>query len=217
MSLDSKYKKVMKIIADQEVNLLDKNASEVLEKASTFVDLLHLPIEYRYTKKHIWVHRDRERRFSLVGPTEAIAKRFRSVSEVHLPEGIVKARRGEIVGKVIGISAFDHKRATAPIISPLTGVIGCGNDKLYRRFLRRAKPELIRNDPYDDGWMMSILGDSEEEFEYLLSAGAYRRYLHQIVKKDPTCLFQFADSELVASNPSRMGGIFISAIFGIPN
>ena len=49
MSLDSKYKKVMKIIADQEVNLLDKNASEVLEKASTFVDLLHLPIEYRYT------------------------------------------------------------------------------------------------------------------------------------------------------------------------
>ena len=210
MSFHSRYKKVKKKIVDQEVELLDMNAPEVLAHASTFVDLLHLPLEYRYTKNHLWVQTEKGRRFSLVGPTEAIAKRFRSVSQVHLPKNIIKARCGEIVGKVIGISAFGHKSATVPIISPLTGVIGAVNDTLHSRFLRRAKPELIRLDPYDDGWMISILGDSEAEFAYLLNADAYRRYLHQLVENDPTFLFQFADSELAASNPSRMAGIFIS-------
>jgi glycine cleavage system H lipoate-binding protein len=204
------YKKLMKRIADQQVDLLDKSAPEVLENAAAHVDYLYLPPKYRYTEKHMWVDREEGRRFSLVGPTEVMTWRLRSVSEVYLTESIVKARRGEIVGKITGVSAFDRKRTTIPIISPLTGVVNPVNEKLQRRFLRRARPDLIRVDPYNDGWIMAMLGESEEEFQRLLDADAYRSYLRQSVKKDPTSLYQFEDSELAASNPSRMVGIFIS-------
>ena len=204
------HRKLMQEIADQRVSLLDSNADELLRRAHQMVEMLYLPQHCLYTKQHMWVHRQDARRFSMVGATEVMTWRLRAVTDVHIGENIIKAHQGEIVGQLVGLSALDAKRSTIPIVSPLSGVINPVNEKLQKRFLRRARPELVRTDPYDEGWIMAILGESEDEFRDLLDARAYRDLLRRSVKAHPAALFSFGDSEVSAANPSRARGIFIS-------
>ena len=203
-------KRLTRKIADLQVQLIDQNPDLYLENAYNSVKNLHIPSNNRYTKKHMWIYTEANRRYSLVGPTDVMTWRFRQVREVHLSTKIIQVRHGEIIGEIIGVSTLDQRNTTLPIISPLSGPVNPVNTKLLKHFLRRGNPDLIRIDPYNDGWLMGILAESDTELENLLDAKSYRDYLYQIVKKDPTALFQFSDSEVAAANPSRFEGIFIS-------
>ena len=172
----------------------------LLSRAGEMVRLLFLPPDYLYSDRHLWVSREPGRRFSLVGATEVMTWRLRSIDEVSISPQIVQAHRGEIVGEIAGTSALGGTRSTVPITSPLTGMINPVNERLLRRRrLRRAQSDLVRIDPYDSGWVMAILGESEQEFDALLDAEGYRRQLLDVVGRDPAALSRFEATELAAA------------------
>ena len=174
------------------------------------IENLVLPPALRYTKNHLWVGtEDGESRFCIVGATEVISRRLAVTQEVQVPEAIVKARQGEIIGRIIGITAFGRQNVTIPIFCPVAGVVNPPNELYRRRFLRPAKPELLQTDPYGEGWLVGILANSRSEINDLMDAVAYRDHLVQLSEKNVSKLYQFSETELAASHSTRTPGIFI--------
>jgi WD40 repeat protein/glycine cleavage system H lipoate-binding protein len=170
---------------------------------------LHIPSGYRYSPHHTWAYSEGNGRFHMVGVTPLIGAWLAKVHDIFLPKEQTEIFAGETVARIAGLSSYDRQPVTVPIISPLGGIVGGVNELLQKRFLRRAKTERIRSDPYDSGYIFSVMcQDTGRADDTLMDADAYRRFLGERVIKYPNYLYQFTEWEF--SNASFTGGVFIS-------
>jgi glycine cleavage system H protein len=92
---------------------------------------------------HLWIRRSRDHRWML-GIDKLLAYVLPPPLEVELYGSDVKVMQNQLLGKV-------HTQAgTVPITSPLSGRVVQANSKLAER------PELMQQDPYQEGWLAEI-------------------------------------------------------------
>jgi len=122
----------------------------------------NIPEELRYSTSHEWV-RDNKDGTVTVGITDHAQELLGDIVYVELPED--------------GTTFFDTTKDAAGVIesvkaasdfySPLTGEVIAVNEKLDE------EPELINDEPYGDGWIMTLKVESIDEFEALFDANDY--------------------------------------------
>ncbi|MGB8344224.1 MAG: glycine cleavage system protein GcvH [Ktedonobacteraceae bacterium] len=66
---------------------------------------------------------------------------------------------------------IESVKATSELVSPVSGEVVKTNDAL------KDHPELINDNPYDDGWMLVIKLASTAELDSLMTAEQYEAYL----------------------------------------
>lgn len=120
-----------------------------------------VPEDRRYTKEHEWAREDEGR--VVVGITEYAQDQLGDIVFVGLPEAGTEVTANEPLGEV------ESTKSVSDVYSPVTGKVLEKNGEVEQR------PELINEDPYGDGWLVSI--DAGGGTEGLMSADEYRSFI----------------------------------------
>ncbi|MGH0052574.1 MAG: glycine cleavage system protein GcvH [Sphaerochaetaceae bacterium] len=119
----------------------------------------------RYSKDHEWVRIESDKAF--VGITDHAQHELGEIVFVELPPLGERYRKGE------EISTVESVKAASAIINPLEGVVDEANEELD------GSPELINEDCYAHH-LYVLTAFSQEDYEGLLDAKAYKAYLETL-------------------------------------
>ncbi|MBQ27632.1 MAG: glycine cleavage system protein H [Nitrospiraceae bacterium] len=122
------------------------------------------PDTFLYTKDHEWVNVD-DGGGCIVGVSQFAQESLGDIVYVEFPAVGAKVHRGDEIGEL------ESTKATSPIYSPVNGTILRINDQLI------ARPDLVNNDPYGEGWIVSIMLETQEELDQLMDAKAYEAFV----------------------------------------
>jgi len=122
-----------------------------------------VPDDRRYTKEHEWAREDEGR--IVVGITDYAQDQLGDVVFVGLPETGTEVTANQPLGEV------ESTKSVSDVYSPVSGTV------LEKNVEVESKPELVNEDPYGRGWLVSI--DASEGTESLLSASDYQRFLEE--------------------------------------
>lgn len=118
------------------------------------------PAELKYTREHEWV-RDEGNGEYTVGITEHAQETLGDMVFVDLPDV------GNVVDAGDDCAVVESVKAASDIYAPLSGEIIAVNEDL------NDSPELVNEQPYQDGWIFRIKISDEAELADLIDADAY--------------------------------------------
>ncbi len=122
---------------------------------------MDVPEGLRYSKDHEWARLEDGR--VRMGITDYAQDALGDVVFVRLPE------LGEEVGAGSAVSEVESTKSVSDVYAPVTGVVVERNEALA------DNPQLVNEDPYGAGWMISVDAADGENLDALLDAQAYRR------------------------------------------
>ena len=117
-----------------------------------------IPAELRYTESHEWVRNNNDGTVTL-GITDHAQHLLGDLVFVEIPEV------GRIVTTAEGCAVVESVKAASDVYSPVGGVIVEVNEALAEN------PELINEDPYEEGWILRI--ETTATLDTLLDASSY--------------------------------------------
>lgn len=122
------------------------------------------PANLKYSKTDEWVRVDGDQ--ATVGITDYAQDQLGDIVYIELPWD-----EGASVSHESKFGDIESVKATSELISPLSGEVVSANQEL------KDRPELINDNPYEDGWMLVIKMSSPDEINSLMSAEEYEAYL----------------------------------------
>ena len=120
------------------------------------------PSELKYASSHEWARLEEDGTVS-VGISDHAQEALGDVVFVELPEVGTVLAAGDDAGVVESV------KAASDIYAPVGGEVIGINEKL------EDEPEMVNNDPYNDGWFFKLQPSDASELEALLSAGDYQQ------------------------------------------
>ena len=125
---------------------------------------LNHPGNLKYSKTDEWVRVEGDE--AIIGITDYAQDQLGDIVYIELPwEG------GQDVAVDDKFGDIESVKATSELMLPLSGSVISANEGL------KEHPELINDDPYDQGWMVRIKLSSPEQLDSLLTAEQYLDYL----------------------------------------
>lgn len=126
-----------------------------------------IPKELYYSKEHEWVMTKKDH--VVLGITDYAQKALHEIVYVELPKVGTKLKQMQSIGTVESV------KAVSEIFSPISGEIIEVNEKLAE------SPELLNNDPYNQGWIMKLRSNIlKDDLEKLMNAKQYGEYLKKL-------------------------------------
>jgi glycine cleavage system H protein len=120
------------------------------------------PDDVRYTKEHEWVRTEGD--VVVVGITDFAQDALGDVVYVDIPEIGTEVTAGQPFGEV------ESTKSVSDVYAPVTGTVVDRNGALA------DAPQLVNEEPYGGGWMITIEVAHPGQLEGLLDASAYRRF-----------------------------------------
>jgi glycine cleavage system H protein len=128
--------------------------------------------ELRYSKDHAWARLDDDNRIT-IGISDYGQEELGDILEVSFPE------EGDEVIKDESFGSIEASDGVSDLFSPLSGEVVEINQELLE------SPEIINEDPYQDGWMIRIEVSSTTDYYELLTAEEYDEYLKELIGEEP--------------------------------
>ncbi len=120
---------------------------------------MNLPNNLKYTSEHEWIRVEGD--FAYVGITEFAQKELGDIVFIEIETVGEELAKGDTFGTIEAV------KTVSDMFMPLSGEVVEVNPKL------EDEPEVVNNDPYNDGWMIKMSLNNKEELEELLSEEAY--------------------------------------------
>ena len=133
---------------------------------------MEFPSNLRYTRDHEWASYDEDEGIVTVGITHYAVEKIGDVTHVELPE------EGEDVEQGKPFAEIEHHKGVDEVYSPVTGRIVEVND-----FLSES-PEVLNEDPYEEGWLIKVEPDDISELEELMDAEEYAEYVADLEEEE---------------------------------
>jgi glycine cleavage system H protein len=124
---------------------------------------MNFPQDLKYTKEHEWARQQGGR--VTVGITDFAQDALGDVVYVELPAVGDEVKRGESFGVV------ESTKAVSELYAPVSGKVVEVNDPLVEA------PETVNEDPYEEGWMITIEASDPKELAELLDVKAYAAFV----------------------------------------
>ena len=121
---------------------------------------MQIPETLRYSAEHEWVRDDGD--VVTVGITDFAQESLGDVVFVQLPDV------GAAVVANSAICEIESTKSVSDIYAPISGIVRTVNEDLG------DQPELVNQDPYLAGWIMTIEPSDRAELERLLDHAGYR-------------------------------------------
>ena len=121
--------------------------------------------EYRFSEAHTWAKKDGDE--VLIGITQFAADELGDIIFIELPDvGASLAAEGQL-------GSVESAKAVEDLVSPLTGEVTRVNEELL------DAPEILNEDPYQQGWLVAIKASEAKEFDSLLNHDHYMAVLEE--------------------------------------
>ena len=121
------------------------------------------PKNLRYAKTHEWATLDGNQ--CTVGITKFAVEQLTDIVYVELPDVGDNVFAGDSFGEIESV------KAVSDLIAPLSGEVLEVNDKVVQA------PETVNEDPYGEGWRVTIRVAEQAEADALMDAEAYKTHL----------------------------------------
>jgi glycine cleavage system H protein len=122
------------------------------------------PANLKYSKTDEWVRVEGDE--AIIGITDYAQDQLGDIVYVELPWDT-----GASVSHEAKFGDIESVKATSELLSPVSGEVVKVNEDL------KEQPELINDNPYDDGWMLVVKMTNLAELDSLMSADEYKAYL----------------------------------------
>jgi glycine cleavage system H protein len=125
---------------------------------------LNHPANLKYSKSDEWVRVEGDQ--AVVGITDYAQDQLGDIVYIELPWG-----GSQSISHEVKFGDIESVKATSELISPISGEVVKVNEEL------KDHPELINDNPYDEGWMVVVKMSNPAELDGLMSAEQYQAYL----------------------------------------
>ncbi len=123
------------------------------------------PDDIKYHREHAWVRVEGKR--ATVGITDYAQQQMGDIVYVDLPESDTE------IDADSELSEIESTKATSPVISPVSGTVVEVNEDLA------DSPEIINEDPYGNGWLVTLEMNDPLELNDLMSKSEYEKFLKE--------------------------------------
>ncbi|MBI4243450.1 MAG: glycine cleavage system protein GcvH [Planctomycetes bacterium] len=137
-----------------------------------------LPKNYRYSETHEWTkvttvkskkkNKEVQELTATIGITDYAVEKLGDLVHLELPKVGDKVEQGNAFGELESV------KTVAELYSLVSGVVVEINDDLKNNI------ELLKEDPYEDGWLIKVAFNDVSEVDYLMDADAYRDYIQSL-------------------------------------
>ncbi len=124
----------------------------------------NIPADLLYSKDHEWARLENDGSYT-IGITEHAQELLGDMVYVELPD----AGAALVAGDEAGVA--ESVKAASDIFTPLSGEVIAINEEL------EDAPDMVNNNPYDDGWLFRIKPSDNSEISELLSAEDYAEFI----------------------------------------
>lgn len=124
----------------------------------------NVPVDLRYTREHEWARLEEGGRVT-VGITDYAQDQLGDIVYLSFPDTGDRVTGGEPMGEV------ESTKSVSDIYAPVSGSVVEINPEC------RDNPEVVNDDPYGEGWLVVIDPDDPTEYDGLLTAEEYERFL----------------------------------------
>ncbi len=122
---------------------------------------MKFPNDIKYTKDHEWVKISDGKAY--IGITEFAQSELGDIVFVDVDTLNEELDQEEVFGTIEAV------KTVSDLFMPISGKVDSFNKEL------EDSPELINDDPYNKGWIISVSDFDESELEALLSADDYKK------------------------------------------
>ena len=126
---------------------------------------MNIPKELFYTRDHEWIKPAGKK--AVMGITEFAQSQLGDITFIELPAV------GKSVQKSHVIASVESVKAASDIFAPVSGVVTAVNNLL------ESNPGLINESVYEKGWIAELDTQNPQEYETLMDASAYEKYLKE--------------------------------------
>ena len=124
---------------------------------------MEFPDDLYYSKEHVWLRVIGGR--GKIGITDYAQQELGEIIFLSLPEENSLIEQGDVFGTV------ESSKTVADLYAPVSGEIVSFNKDL------EEEPTLINDDPYGNGWLVTMEIDDPSQLDDLLSAADYEKFL----------------------------------------
>ncbi len=121
----------------------------------------------KYTRQHEWARLDGEGSTVTAGITDYAQDKLGKIVFVELPEPGNPIKAGD------SMAVIESVKAVADVYAPVSGTIVSVNEAL------EDMPELLNEDPYNEGWIIKLEMENAGELEGLMSKEEYEKHVQQ--------------------------------------
>jgi glycine cleavage system H protein len=129
---------------------------------------MEFPDDLYYSKEHIWLRMIGGR--GKIGITDYAQQELGEIIFLNLPDENSLIEQGDVFGTV------ESSKTVADLYAPVSGEIVSVNKDL------EEESTLINDDPYGNGWLVTVEIDEPSQIDDLLSSGDYERFLEMLEK-----------------------------------
>ena len=126
---------------------------------------MNIPENLQYTENHEWVLLKGD--MAIVGVTDYAQGELGDVVYVDVDTIGQILNVGDVFGSVEAV------KTVSDLFMPISGTVEMYNDKL------ESNPELVNQQPYDDGWIVKVRVSSDFNNQELLSADQYKNLIDE--------------------------------------
>jgi len=124
---------------------------------------MEFPDDLYYSREHLWLKILGTR--GKIGITDYAQQEMGEIVYLSLPEENSSIEQDEVFG------TLESSKTVADLFAPISGQIISVNKDL------EEEPSLINDDPYGNGWLVTLEIDDPHQVEDLLSAIEYENFL----------------------------------------
>jgi len=129
-----------------------------------------IPQDLFYTKEHEWISKKKiNNNFFFIGITNYAQEQLGDIVFLDIFKSKKLFKQGEILGEIESV------KSVGSIIAPINGYIIEINNIVLET------PEIINNDPFNNGWILKYKIQKEEDLIELLNPRDYLLYLETLV------------------------------------
>ncbi|HYT34529.1 MAG TPA: glycine cleavage system protein GcvH [Ktedonobacteraceae bacterium] len=125
---------------------------------------LNHPDNLKYSQSDEWVRVEGD--LATIGISDYAQDQLGDIVYIELPWDTSQS-----VSHKTKFGDIESVKATSELISPISGTVVQINEAL------KDQPELINDNPYDEGWMLVVQLSNPEELDSLMNAKEYEAYL----------------------------------------
>jgi len=122
---------------------------------------MEVPKDRLYSEHHLWVKVEKDQ--AVIGISDYAREELGEVDYVELPE------LDDNVGRNRPFGIIETSKAVTDLIAPVSGIVVESNTSLVE------SPEILTDDPYGDGWLITVELSDPEELDELLKASQYEK------------------------------------------
>ncbi|MCF7803210.1 MAG: glycine cleavage system protein GcvH [Candidatus Marinimicrobia bacterium] len=123
---------------------------------------MNYPEKYYYTEEHEWADYDEADSIVTIGITEFAQSELGDIVFLELPDTGEEVDAGDAIGTIEAV------KTVADLYSPVSGIVVEVNTAL------EDSPELINEDPFNEGWILKVQITDSDELTELLSLEDYK-------------------------------------------